>query len=55
MTFMTGFLYASMTALYASGETRTSAVSSTWTKRKKKMRTPVTRWATHDHIPSRPR
>ncbi len=52
---MIGVWYVPMTALYASGETRTSAVSSTCTSRKKKMSTPVTRCATHDHMPSRPR
>ena len=30
-------------------------MSSTWAKRKKKISTPVTRWATHVHMPSRPR
>src|SRR6186997_1527279 len=44
-----------MTSLYASGDTLTSAVSSTCAKRKKKISTPVTRWATHDHIPPLPR
>src|SRR5918993_3060310 len=32
-----------------------SAVSSTCTRRKKKMATPVMRCSTHDHMPSRPR
>ena len=44
-----------ITALYASGETRMSAVSSTCTSRKKKIATPVIRCSTHDHMPSRPR
>ena len=50
-----GFLYVAITESYASGDTRTSAVSSTWAKRKKKVSAPVIRCATHDHIPSRPR
>ena len=52
---MIGFLYVAMTPLYASGETRISAVSSTCTSRKKKIATPVTRCSTHDHMPSWPR
>lgn len=40
---MIGFLYVPMTALYASGDTLISAVSSTCTNRKKKMATPVMR------------
>src|SRR5918993_5952115 len=44
-----------MTALYASGLTRTRAVSRMCTRRKKKIATPVMRCSTHDHIPSRPR
>ena len=52
---MIGFLYVPITALYASGETRISAVSSTCTRRKKKIATPVMRCSTHDHMPSFPR
>src|SRR5690606_2308425 len=44
-----------MTVSYAFGETRTSAVSRTCTNRKKKVSTPVIRWATHDHMPRSPR
>src|SRR6478752_4342803 len=44
-----------MTALYASGDTRMSAVSRMWTSRKKKIATPVMRCSTQDHMPSFPR